>query len=133
MTSRIAFMGSPDFAVPALAALLARGRIMSCACIRSRPVPRVAGSNCARRRCMLSRKNAASKCARRKSLKKAPEQEAFAALDLDLAAVVAYGLILPKPILDAPRFGCVNLHGSLLPRWRGAAPIQRALDGRAMR
>jgi len=62
-----------------------------------------------------------------KSLKKAPEQEAFASLDLDLAAVVAYGLILPKPVLEAPRFGCVNLHGSLLPRWRGAAPIQRAL------
>lgn len=62
-----------------------------------------------------------------KSLKKAPEQELFAALDLDLAVVVAYGLILPKAVLDAPRYGCVNLHGSLLPRWRGAAPIQRAV------
>ncbi|MEJ0042471.1 MAG: methionyl-tRNA formyltransferase, partial [Rhizomicrobium sp.] len=51
----------------------------------------------------------------------------FAALDLDVAVVVAYGLILPKPILDAPRLGCINLHGSLLPRWRGAAPIQRAI------
>jgi methionyl-tRNA formyltransferase len=62
-----------------------------------------------------------------KSLKRTPEQDAFAALNLDLAVVVAYGLILPKPILDAPKFGCINLHGSLLPRWRGAAPIQRAI------
>ncbi len=60
-------------------------------------------------------------------LKNAEEQAAFAALGADLAVVVAYGLILPKPVLDAPRLGCLNLHGSLLPRWRGAAPIQRAL------
>ena len=61
------------------------------------------------------------------SLKSAEEQAAFAALDLDAAIVVAYGLLLPKAILDAPRLGCFNLHGSLLPRWRGAAPIQRAV------
>ena len=61
------------------------------------------------------------------SLKDAEEQAEFAALDLDAAVVVAYGLLLPKPILDAPRLGCFNLHGSLLPRWRGAAPIQRAV------
>ena len=61
------------------------------------------------------------------SLKSAEEQAAFAALDLDAAVVVAYGLLLPKAILDAPRLGCFNLHGSLLPRWRGAAPIQRAV------
>ena len=61
------------------------------------------------------------------SLKGADEQAAFAALDLDAAMVVAYGLLLPKAILDAPRLGCFNLHGSLLPRWRGAAPIQRAI------
>jgi methionyl-tRNA formyltransferase len=61
------------------------------------------------------------------SLKTAPEQAAFAALDIDAAIVVAYGLLLPKPILDAPRLGCFNLHASLLPRWRGAAPIQRAV------
>jgi methionyl-tRNA formyltransferase len=61
------------------------------------------------------------------SLKSAEEQEAFAALDLDVAIVVAYGLLLPKVILDAPQLGCFNLHGSLLPRWRGAAPIQRAV------
>jgi methionyl-tRNA formyltransferase len=62
-----------------------------------------------------------------KSLKKPEEQAAFAALNLDAAVVVAYGLILPQPILDAPRLGCLNLHASILPRWRGAAPIQRAI------
>ena len=62
-----------------------------------------------------------------KSLKKAPEQEAFAALGLDAAVVVAYGLILPQAVLDAPRLGCLNMHASILPRWRGAAPIQRAI------
>jgi methionyl-tRNA formyltransferase len=62
-----------------------------------------------------------------KSFKRVEEQEAFAALRADLAVVVAYGLILPKPTLEAPRFGAINLHASLLPRWRGAAPIQRAL------
>ena len=62
-----------------------------------------------------------------KSLRNEEEQASFAALDADLAVVAAYGLILPKPILDAPRMGCVNVHASLLPRWRGAAPIQRAI------
>jgi methionyl-tRNA formyltransferase len=62
-----------------------------------------------------------------KSLRNDAEQIAFAAFDADVAIIVAYGLILPKPILDAPRLGCLNLHGSLLPRWRGAAPIQRAV------
>ncbi|MDO9127376.1 MAG: methionyl-tRNA formyltransferase, partial [Parvibaculum sp.] len=61
------------------------------------------------------------------SLKGEAEQQAFASLDLDVAVVVAYGLILPKPVLEAPRLGCLNLHASLLPRWRGAAPIQRAI------
>ena len=62
-----------------------------------------------------------------KSLKKAPAQAELAALNADLAVVVAYGLILPQAVLDTPRFGCINLHASLLPRWRGAAPIQRAI------
>ncbi len=62
-----------------------------------------------------------------RSLKKAEAQAAFAALDVDAAVVIAYGLILPKPVLEAPRLGCLNLHASILPRWRGAAPIQRAL------
>lgn len=126
MTSRIAFMGSPDFAVPALAALLERGH--NVVCVYSQP-PRPAGRGQQLRKTPVHAfaEERGIEVRTPKSLKKPPEQEAFAALDLDLAAVVAYGLILPKPILDAPRFGCVNLHGSLLPRWRGAAPIQRAL------
>jgi methionyl-tRNA formyltransferase len=123
---RLAFMGSPDFAVPALAELIGAGHEI--VCVYSQP-PRPAG------RGMELRKTPVHAFAERqgiavrtpKSLKKAPEQAAFGALDLDLAVVVAYGLILPQAILDAPRLGCVNLHGSLLPRWRGAAPIQRAL------
>lgn len=119
-------MGSPDFAVPSLAALLAAGHEV--ACVYSQPA-KPAG-----RGQMLRPTPVAAFAAEHglevrtpKSLKRAPEQEAFAALKLDLAVVVAYGLILPKPILTAPRLGCVNLHGSLLPRWRGAAPIHRAI------
>jgi methionyl-tRNA formyltransferase len=123
---RLAFMGSPDFAVPALAELIAHGHEI--ACVYSQP-PRPSG------RGQLPKKTPVHVFAERhglevrtpKSLKKPEAQAAFAALDLDVAVVVAYGLILPKPILDAPRLGCVNLHASLLPRWRGAAPIQRAL------
>jgi methionyl-tRNA formyltransferase len=126
MTARIAFMGSPDFAVPALAELLLRGR--NVVCVYSQP-PRPAGRGQQLRKTSVHAfaEERGIEVRTPKSLKKAPEQEAFAALDLDLAVVVAYGLILPKPVLDAPRYGCVNLHGSLLPRWRGAAPIQRAL------
>ncbi|KAF0181737.1 MAG: methionyl-tRNA formyltransferase [Hyphomonadaceae bacterium] len=125
-TFRIAFMGSPDFAVPALAELLARGREV--VCVYSQP-PRPAGRGQALRKTPVHvfSEERGIEVRTPKSLKKAPEQDAFAALDLDLAVVVAYGLILPKAVLDAPRLGCVNLHGSLLPRWRGAAPIQRAL------
>ena len=126
MTLRIAFMGSPDFAVPALAELLARGHDV--ACVYAQP-PRPAGRGQALRKTPVHAFAEARGIEVRapKSLKKAPEQDAFAALNLDLAVVVAYGLILPKPILDAPKHGCINLHGSLLPRWRGAAPIQRAI------
>lgn len=125
-TFRIAFMGSPDFAVPALAALLARGRDV--VCVYSQP-PRPAGRGQTMRRTPVHvfADERGIEARTPKSLKTAPEQAEFAALDLDLAVVVAYGLILPKAVLDAPRLGCVNLHGSLLPRWRGAAPIQRAL------
>ena len=126
MTLRIAFMGSPDFAVPALAELLARGHDV--ACVYAQP-PRPAGRGQTLRKTPVHAFAEARGLEVRtpKSLKKAPEQEAFAALKLDLAVVVAYGLILPKTILEAPQHGCINLHGSLLPRWRGAAPIQRAL------
>lgn len=123
---RLAFMGSPDFAVPTLAALIEAGHDI--ACVYSQP-PRPAGRGKQERPTPVHAFAASRGLQVRtpKSLKKPEPQAEFAALNLDAAIVVAYGLILPKPILDAPRLGCFNLHGSLLPRWRGAAPIQRAI------
>jgi len=126
MTLRLAFMGSPDFALPALAALIEAGHDI--ACVYSQP-PRPAGRGKQDRPTPVHIFAASRGLEVRapKSLKNAEAQAAFAALNLDVAIVVAYGLILAKPILEAPRLGCFNLHGSLLPRWRGAAPIQRAI------
>lgn len=123
---RIAFMGSPDFSVPVLAALVEAGHDL--ACVYSQP-PRPAGRGKKLRPTPVHQWAEAHGLEVRtpRSLKKAPEQEAFAALDLDAAVVVAYGLILPQAVLDAPRLGCMNMHASLLPRWRGAAPIHRAI------
>ena len=126
MALRIAFMGSPDIAVGVLKSLMAAGHEI--ACVYSQP-PRPAGRG---KRLSPTPVHAYAESQglevrTPKSLKKAPEQAAFAALDLDAAVVVAYGLILPQPILDAPRLGCLNMHASILPRWRGAAPIQRAI------
>ncbi len=123
---RLAFMGSPAFALPALEALIEAGHEI--ACVYSQP-PRPAGRGKQERMTLVHAFAVAHGLPLRtpKSLKKTDEQAAFAALDLDAAIVVAYGLILPKAILDAPRLGAFNLHGSLLPRWRGAAPIQRAI------
>lgn len=123
---RIAFMGSPDFAVPVLAALVEAGHEV--ACVYSQP-PRPAGRGKKLRPTPVHQWAEAHGLDVRtpRSLKKAPEQDAFAALSLDAAVVVAYGLILPQEILDAPRLGCMNMHASLLPRWRGAAPIHRAI------
>ena len=123
---RIAFMGSPSIAQGVLEALIAAGHDV--ACVYSQP-PRPSG----RGQKLTPTPVHAYADARGlevrtpKSLKKPEEQAAFAALNLDAAVVVAYGLILPQPILDAPRLGCLNLHASILPRWRGAAPIQRAI------
>lgn len=124
--ARLAFMGSPAFGLPALEALIAAGHEI--ACVYSQP-PRPAGRGKQERKTPVQAFAEMRGIPVRtpKSLKRAEEQEAFAALQLDLAIVVAYGLILPKAILDAPRLGCINLHASLLPRWRGAAPIQRAI------
>jgi methionyl-tRNA formyltransferase len=126
MTLRLAFMGSPDFALPALEALLAAGHDI--ACVYSQP-PRPAGRGKRERLTPVHAFASAHGLPVRtpKSLKGAQAQAEFAALKLDAAIVVAYGLILPKPILAAPRLGAFNLHASLLPRWRGAAPIQRAI------
>lgn len=123
---RIAFMGSPDFAVPVLTALVDAGHEV--ACVYSQP-PRPAGRGKKLRPTPVHQWAEAAGLPVRtpKSLKGEAEQAEFAALDLEAAVVVAYGLILPQAILDAPRLGCMNMHASLLPRWRGAAPIHRAI------
>ncbi|HVY88641.1 MAG TPA: methionyl-tRNA formyltransferase, partial [Hyphomonadaceae bacterium] len=126
MSLRLAFMGSPDFAVPTLQAILAAGHDV--ACVYSQP-PRPAGRGKELRRTPVHDFAAARGLEVRTPLnfKAQADREAFAALKLDVGVVVAYGLLLPTAILDAPRFGCFNLHGSILPRWRGAAPIHRAV------
>jgi methionyl-tRNA formyltransferase len=124
---RIIFMGTPDFAVPALKALHAAGHEV--AAVYTQP-PRPGG-----RRGKELTPTPVQRAAQElglevrypASLKGADEQAAFAALQADVAVVAAYGLILPQAVLDAPKRGCINLHASLLPRWRGAAPIQRAI------
>lgn len=127
---RLAFMGTPDFAVVVLDGLAdwceREGHVL--AAVYTQP-PRRAGRG---EKLRLSPVHAAAErhgipVKTPASLKDAEAQAEFQALDLDVAVVAAYGLILPKPVLDAPRFGCVNVHASLLPRWRGAAPIQRAI------
>jgi methionyl-tRNA formyltransferase len=123
---RIVFMGSPEFAVPCLNALVGAGHDVVAAYAQP---PRPAG------RGKTDRKTAVHERAEQlgievrtpRTLRDAEEQERFRRLDADLAVVAAYGLILPEPILEAPRQGCINVHASLLPRWRGAAPIQRAI------
>jgi len=126
MSLRLAFMGSPDFALAALRALLDAEHDV--ACVYSQP-PRPAGRGRQDRKTPVHvfAESRGIEVRTPKSLKKAEAQAAFAALGLDAAIVVAYGLILPRPILQAPRLGAFNLHASLLPRWRGAAPIQRAI------
>src|ERR1700761_6916535 len=126
MTLRLAFLGTPDFAVPTLAELMAQGHEI--AAVYSQP-PRPKGRGLALEKGAVHKfaETAGLEVRTPLSLKSAEEQAAFAALDLDAAVVVAYGLLLPKAMLEAPRLGCFNLHGSLLPRWRGAAPIQRSV------
>lgn len=124
---RIIFMGTPDFAVPVLQALVEAGHQVVAS--YSQP-PRPGG----RRGRQLVPSPVQQKAEEMGiavmtpvSLRSAEEQARFAGFDADVAVVAAYGLILPQAILDAPRLGCLNVHGSLLPRWRGAAPIQRAI------
>ncbi|HTV69902.1 MAG TPA: methionyl-tRNA formyltransferase [Rhizobiaceae bacterium] len=127
MPLRVVFMGTPDFAVPTLRAVAAAGHDVVAAYTQP---PRPAG-----RRGLDLTPSPVQREAERLgievrvpvSLKSEDEQARFRSLDADVAVVVAYGLLLPQPILDAPRHGCFNGHASLLPRWRGAAPIQRAV------
>ena len=123
---KLVFMGTPDFAVVALKALVAAEHDI--AAVYSQP-PRPAGRGQGLRPSPVQDYAAAQGLDFRAplSLKSADEQKSFADLKADAAVVVAYGLLLPQAILDAPRFGCFNVHASLLPRWRGAAPIQRAI------
>ena len=123
---RIIYMGTPDFAVPAFKALVESEHTVIAAYTQP---PRPAG------RGQKLHKSAVHQYAEQqgipvyhpKSLKKPEAQAEFADLKADIAVVAAYGLILPQAVLDAPTYGCLNIHGSLLPRWRGAAPIQRAI------
>ncbi len=123
---RLVFMGTPDFAVETLKALIAAGHHI--AAVYSQP-PRPAGRGMAERVSPVQAFATASGVEIRTplSLKSKEELARFAALGCDAAVVVAYGLLLPRAILDAPKLGCFNAHASLLPRWRGAAPIQRAI------
>jgi methionyl-tRNA formyltransferase len=127
MALRLIFMGSPDFALPTLAALMEAGHEI--VCVYSQP-PKPAGRGKALRPTPVHAFAIQHGLEVRTppSLKSDDQKAAFTALNADAAIVVAYGLILPAAILAAPRLGCFNLHGSLLPRWRGAAPIQRALQ-----
>jgi methionyl-tRNA formyltransferase len=125
-TIRIIFMGTPEFAVPTLTEIVSAGHEVVAVYTRA---PKPAGRGQAERRSPVhvAAEGFGLPVLTPRSLRSEAEQIAFAAFGADVAVVVAYGLILPPPILEAPRLGCLNLHGSLLPRWRGAAPIQRAV------
>jgi methionyl-tRNA formyltransferase len=124
---RIVFMGTPQFAVPALVALVEAGHDV-CAVYTQPPRPGGRrGRELVASVVQLEAERRGIEVRSPVSLKSAEEQARFAALEADIAVVAAYGLILPQAILDAPAKGCLNIHGSILPRWRGAAPIQRAI------
>jgi methionyl-tRNA formyltransferase len=126
MSLRVVFMGTPDFSVPALSDIVGAGHDV--VGVYTQP-PRPAGRGMEEKKSPVQAfaEEAALPVFTSKTLKTAEAQEEFAGLEADVGVVVAYGLILPKPILETPPLGCLNLHGSLLPRWRGAAPIQRAI------
>ncbi len=122
---KIIFMGTPEFSVPVLQALCERHQVLA---VYTQP-PRPAGRGKADRKSPVQTSAEALGLPVRHpvSLRNPEVQQEFAAFGADVAVVVAYGLILPQPVLDAPRLGCLNIHASLLPRWRGAAPIHRAV------
>ena len=126
MSLRLVFMGTPEFAVPTLVELIGQGHTI--AAVYTQP-PRPKGRGLTVEMTPVAEIAATNGIEVRTpgSLKNAKEQELFAELAADAAVVVAYGLLLPRAVLDSPKLGCFNLHASLLPRWRGAAPIQRAI------
>lgn len=123
---RIIFMGTPDFAVPALRALHEAGHEVACVYTQP-PRPAGRGKKLMPSPVQIEAERLGVAVRSPVSLRGVEAQEAFAALQADVAVVAAYGLILPQPVLDAPKHGCLNIHASLLPRWRGAAPIHRAV------
>lgn len=126
MSLRLIFMGTPDFAVPTLLELAAHGHEIVAAYTRE-PKPAKRGMKLQETPVALAAKQLGIPVLTPKTLKTSEALTEFAAHQADAAVVVAYGMILPQAILDAPALGCFNLHGSLLPRWRGAAPINRAI------
>jgi methionyl-tRNA formyltransferase len=123
---RLAFLGTPEFAVAALAELVSGGHEIACVYTQP-PRPRGRGQALKPSPVHAFAQSLGLPVRTPARMRDPAEAEAFRALDLDCAVVVAFGQILPREVLEAPRFGCLNLHGSLLPRWRGAAPIQRAI------
>jgi methionyl-tRNA formyltransferase len=123
---RIIFMGTPDFAVPALRALAEAGHEVACVYTQP-PRPAGRGKKLMPSPVQVEAERLGAEVRSPVSLRNTEAQGAFAALGADVAVVAAYGLILPQAVLDAPRHGCLNIHASLLPRWRGAAPIHRAV------
>jgi methionyl-tRNA formyltransferase len=123
---RLIFMGTPDFAVPTLVELSARGHEIAAVYTRA-PKPAGRGMDVQRRPVEQEARRLALAVHTPRTLKDEEVQAAIRACKADAAVVVAYGLILPKSVLEAPRLGCFNIHASLLPRWRGAAPISRAI------
>ncbi|WP_230292677.1 methionyl-tRNA formyltransferase [Croceicoccus sp. Ery5] len=123
---RIIFMGTPDFAVPVLDALIDAGHDVVCAYSQP-PRPAGRGKKLQPTPVHLEAEAHGIEVRTPVSLKPQEEKDGFAALEADVAVVAAYGLLLPVAVLEAPRHGCLNVHASILPRWRGAAPIQRAI------
>ena len=123
---RVVFMGTPEFAVPTLRGLVAVGHEVVAAYTQP-PRPAGRGKQDRKSAVQLAAEALGIEVLHPGSLKGVDEQAEFAALKADIAVVAAYGLILPQAVLDTPRLGCLNVHASLLPRWRGAAPIQRAI------
>lgn len=123
---KLVFMGTPDFAVPTLTEIVMRGHDVLAVYTRA-PKPAGRGQDLRKSPVHLAAEEFGLPVFTPKSFRDPADVEIFASLGAQAAVVVAYGLLLPKPILDAPELGCLNLHGSLLPRWRGAAPIQRAI------
>lgn len=123
---KVVFMGTPDFSVPALERLIKEHEVV---CVYTRE-PKIAGrgNNLSKTPIHLLAEKYGIEVRTPKTLKNEDEQRKFAELKADVAVVAAYGLILPKPVLEAYPLGCLNIHASLLPRWRGAAPIQRAIE-----